>query len=360
MTDLRRTPLHEKHTAAGARMMAFAGWDMPIQYAGILDEYRTVRAGVGVFDISHMGEFFVEGPGAASWLDHLLVNRVSTLETGAARYSMLLNERGGIIDDLYVYRIQPEKFLLIVNAAKTAEDAAWMQAHAIPDALFEDRSTDYSALAIQGPGAPGIFRTCFGRDLPTARNRVIEFERGGEPLWVTTTGYTGEVGFEVIFRNVEATGLWDALALAGCKPCGLGARDLLRLEMAYPLNGADLSPERTPLEAGLGFFVDLTKEDFIGREALARQKAEGVPVHLCALVVEGKSPPLRPHYPVFSGDNQIGETTSGGLSPALGVAIALAYLPTEFAKKEMRVEIGVRDRKFPARVVKKPFLTKQP
>ncbi len=360
MSDLQRTVLFDQHTDAGARMMGFAGWEMPLQYAGTLEEYRAVRGTVGVFDISHMGKFFVGGPAAGSWLDRVLTNRLSTLETGAARYTFLLNEQGGVIDDLYVYRIQPEKFLLIVNAAKTAEDFDWMSARLDPGVEFSNSSAEYSALAVQGPGSPAVFRKCFGRDVPTARNRTLEFERGGEPLWVATTGYTGEVGFEVVFRNADAPSLWRALLTAGCQPCGLGARDLLRLEMAYPLNGADLSPHRTPLEAGLGFFVDLAKEDFVGKAALDRQKAEGVPCHLCALAIQGKSPPVRAHYPVFSGERQIGETTSGGLSPTLGVAIALAYLPTEFAKRETPVEVGIRDRRYPARVTKKPFLTKEP
>ncbi len=352
------TPLLEKHVEAGARMMDFAGWNMPVQYRGILEEYHAVRGDCGVFDISHMGEFFVKGPGASQWLESLLTNRIESLETNHAHYSLMLNEAGGVIDDLYVYRIRELEYLLIVNASKIPEDEQWMRDHFADEVTFENLSGLYSALAVQGPRAPAIFRKCFGRDLPPSRNRVLELERGGEPLWVATTGYTGEAGFEIIFRNNEAAGLWDALIAAGAVPCGLGARDLLRLEMAYPLNGSDLSPERTPLEAGLGFFVDLNKGQFVGREALVQQKESGIPTKLSAVVVDGKSPPIRSHYPVVIGDEAVAETTSGGLSPALGTSIAMAYLPTQYAAPDTGLEIQVRGQSYPAHVIKKPFLKK--
>jgi len=352
------TTLLQKHIEAGARMMDFAGWNMPVQYAGILEEYHAVRRACGVFDISHMGEFFVKGPGAAKWLESLLTNRIANLETNHAHYSLLLNESGGVLDDLYVYRIRDMEFLLIVNASKIPEDEKWMREHLTDEVTFENLSGLYSALAVQGPRAPSIFRKCFGRDLPPSRNRVLELERGGEALWVATTGYTGEAGFEIVFQNKEAAGLWDALLTAGAVPCGLGARDLLRLEMAYPLNGSDLSPERTPLEAGLGFFVDLEKGTFPGRDALVHQKQAGVPTKLSALVVDSKSPPMRSHYPVMMGDETLAETTSGGLSPALGTSIAMAYLPTKQATPDTKLEIQVRGQKYPAHVIKKPFLKK--
>jgi aminomethyltransferase len=339
-------------------MMDFAGWDMPVQYAGILDEYRAVREACGVFDISHMGEFFVRGPGALAWLESLLASRVSKLAVGEAHYSLLLNDAGGVIDDLYVYRIREADYLLIVNASKIEEDEAWMRARLSGDVIFENLSGQYSALAVQGPGSPKIFKACFGRDLAAERNRIVEFERGSEPLWIATTGYTGEVGFEVVCRNAEVAGLWDALLAAGCAPCGLGARDVLRLEMAYPLNGSDLFPDRTPLEAGLGFFVDLTKETFVGKEALVRQKEAGIPTRLSAMVVDVKSPPMRSHYEVHANGEKVAETTSGGLSPALNTAIAMAYLPTALATPDTVLEIDVRGRRYPAHVIKKPFLKK--
>lgn len=336
-------------------MVDFAGWEMPVQYTGILDEHRTVREHCGVFDISHMGEFFVRGPGAAAWLDHLLTNRASRLADGEAQYSLLLNERGGVIDDLIVYRLGPEDFLLIVNAAKIDEDAAWLATHQPAGVEFANRSDDFAALAVQGPASPEVFRALTGSDLPAERNRVVPL---GD-AYVVTTGYTGETGFELVVPAGEAAAWWDRVLAAGAKPCGLGARDTLRLEMCYPLNGSDLSPDRTPLEAGLGFFVDLEKPDFIGRDALLAQKASGLPTRLAALRVEEKSPPIRSHYAVLAGGENVAETSSGALSPTLGCGIALAYLPFALAKVGQDLEIDVRGRRYRAVVVKKPFYQSQ-
>jgi aminomethyltransferase len=339
-------------------MVDFAGWEMPVQYKGILDEHRAVRESVGAFDISHMGEFFVSGDGAEAWLDGLLTNRVSKLSPGEAQYTLLLNERGGVIDDLIVYRTGVSDYLLIVNASKIDEDAAWFRAHAQEGVSFSDRSDDFSAIAVQGPKARGVYQTIFGSALPDGRNRVLPVKFEGADGYVVTTGYTGEDGFEIVIPNTAAPALWDALLAAGAAPCGLGARDTLRLEMCYPLNGSDLSPERTPLEAGLGFFVDLTKEDFIGKAALVAQKEAGVPVRLAALAVTEKSPPMRSHYPVLIDGKQVSETCSGALSPSLGYGIAMAYLPAEIAKVGQSVEIEVRGRRYPASVAKKPFFTR--
>jgi len=339
-------------------MVDFAGWEMPVQYTSILDEHRAVREAVGVFDISHMGEFFVSGPGSTAWLDGLLTNGVTKLLVGQAQYTLLLNERGGVIDDLIVYRLGDEEYLLIVNAAKIDEDAAWLRSHASPGVSFEDRSADFCAIAVQGPVARGVFQTVFGEALPAERNRVIEIQRNGVKGFAVTTGYTGEDGFEIVIPNAEAPALWDALVAAGARPCGLGARDTLRLEMCYPLNGSDLSPEHTPLEAGLGFFVDLTKEKFVGRQALVAQKENGLPFRLAAISITEKSPPIRPHYPVWANGEAAGETCSGALSPTLGYGIAMAYLPPGLAKAGQELEIEVRGKRYKASVVKKPFLTR--
>ncbi len=353
---MSRTPLYDKHLAAGGKVIDFAGWDMPVQYTSILDEHKAVRTGCGVFDISHMGEFFVRGAGAAGWLDSLLTNRVAALEVGQAQYSLMLNDQGGVIDDLIVYRTKEAEFFIVVNAAKIEEDAAWLQAHLIEGIEFENRSDDFAALAVQGPNAPKVFESCFGVAFPAERNRVIEV---GNCL-VVTTGYTGEVGFEIISPAGEAEKIWDQFLAAGVKPCGLGARDTLRLEMCYPLNGSDLSPEHTPLEAGLGFFVNLEKGDFIGSEALKQQKAEGLSRRLVAIKVDEKSPPIRSHYAVLADGEKVAETTSGALSPSLGYGIAMAYLPFALAKVGQPLEIQVRDRTYKATVVKKPFYqTKQ-
>lgn len=353
---MSRTPLYDKHVAAGGRVVDFAGWDMPVQYTGILDEHRAVREACGVFDISHMGEFFVRGAAAVSWLDGLLTNRVAKLAVGESQYSLMLNEKGGVIDDLIVYRIDEAEFLLIVNAAKIDEDAAWLQQHLVDGIEFENRSDEYAALAVQGPGAAAVFELFFARPLPTERNRVLTLpSQTGGRLFAVTTGYTGESGFEIAFPAGEAEAIWDKVIAAGAKPAGLGARDTLRLEMCYPLNGSDLSPERTPLEAGLGFFVDLEKPTFIGREALLQQKAAGLPVRLAAIKVLDKCPPIRSHYPVLADGVAVAETTSGALSPSLNCGIALAYLPIELAKVGQALEIEVRGKRYAATVVKKPF-----
>lgn len=351
-----KTPLYDSHLAAGGRMVDFAGWEMPVQYSGILDEHKTVREAAGVFDISHMGEFFVSGPACAGWLDSLLTNNATALAVGRAHYSLMLNERGGVIDDLIVYRLGAEEFLLVVNAAKIDEDAAWMKSRLSEGVTFENRSAGFGALAVQGPGAGEVFEKLFGLSMPHERNRALEIGDG----FIVTTGYTGEKGFEWIVPAEEATASWEKTLAAGAKPCGLGARDTLRLEMCYPLNGSDLSPDHTPLEAGLGFFVDFSKPSFVGKEALLEQKKSGPPRRLAAMKVLEKSPPIRPHYPVFLDGVQIAETTSGALSPSLGCGIAMAYLPAAASKPGQEIEIEVRGKKFRACVHKKPLYQKDP
>jgi aminomethyltransferase len=358
-------------------MVDFAGWEMPVQYTSILDEHRAVRESCGVFDISHMGEFIVRGQKASEWLDGLLTNRVANLDVGEAQYSLMLNEGGGVIDDLIVYRTGEQEFLLIVNAAKVDEDFAWLSAHR---ELFSKETGDpslvelfncsdaYAALAVQGPRSPEAFAKVFSTAWEERRNRIIELtsrspapmlssQSGacGSRVFVATTGYTGELGFEAIVPAGNATKYWDLFLAVGVRPCGLGARDTLRLEMCYPLNGSDLSPDHTPLEAGLGSFVDLTKSEFIGRDALLDQKAKGIPCRLAAIRVLEKSPPIRSHYPVFANGETVAETTSGALSPSLGSGIALAYLPFPLAKVGQDLEIEIRGRRYRSAVVKKPF-----
>ena len=367
-----RTPLYDRHLAAGGRIVDFAGWEMPVQYTGILDEHRAVREDCGVFDISHMGEFIVRGPKASEWLDSLLTNRVPTLSVGEAQYSLMLNERGGVIDDLILYRTAAQEFLLVVNAAKIGEDFAWLEGCLEPrsDKVLElvDCSDAYAALAVQGPRSPEVFSKVFSSAWEDRRNRILEHtgqspvplesstaKNCGSRVFTATTGYTGELGFEAIVPAAEAAHYWDVFLAAGAKACGLGARDTLRLEMCYPLNGSDLSPDHTPLEAGLGPFVDLGKDKFRGREALLEQKANGVPSKLAAIRVQEKSPPIRSHYPVVADGQTVAETSSGALSPSLGCGIALAYLPFPLAKTGQDLEIEVRGRRYRAAVVKKPF-----
>ncbi len=358
-TEAKRSPLHDAHLALGARIVPFAGWEMPVQYAGILAEHKAVRENAGVFDISHMGQFLVSGPTAESALNGLLTNNIATLAPGQAQYTLLLNERGGVLDDLIAYRLADDRFLLIVNASMIEEDAAWLTPRlADAGAGFENISDQCAAIAVQGPEAAAVFGKMMpGSELPP-RNGLATFETPTGTVHVCRTGYTGEDGFELICP-VAGGAFWLQRALdGGAIPCGLGARDSLRLEMGYPLNGSDLSPDRTPLEAGLGFFVDLRKDAFIGRDALVAQKKHGLHSKLCALRMNEKSPPPRPHYPVLSNGNEIGELTSGGLSPSLGAGIGMAYLPVAFSAVDTALQIAIRGKTFAAVVVKKPFYRK--
>lgn len=334
-------------------MVPFAGWNMPVMYRSIMDEHQAVRSAAGIFDISHMGQFFVRGSGSGAWLDRMLSNRVAKLEVGEGQYSFLLNERGGVIDDLILYRMGEEEFFLVVNAAKIAEDFEWMERHRGGEVELHDDSDDWAGMAVQGPAARSVWSGVFPDfDLPP-RNGIARTPGGG---LVCRTGYTGEDGFEYFCPAGEGGAVFRGFVDAGAAPCGLGARDTLRLEMCYPLNGSDLSPERTPIEAGLGFFVDLEKEDFIGREALVAQKAEGPRERLFALEYQGKGAPPRAHYQVLSsGGEALGELSSGVLSPSLGKGIGMAYLPRGAVKVGSEVQIDVRGRRFPATVVKKPF-----
>ena len=363
--ELRRTPLHAEHVRLGAKMVGFGGWDMPVQYTGIMDEHRAVRKALGVFDISHMGQFFVKGAGAAAWLNRMLTNNIDRLTAGQGQYTFLLNERGGIIDDLIIYRIGDQEWLLVVNAARIDEDFAWMRSHLAADVTLENRSAAYAGLAVQGPKAGEWFDKFAGEKCAAPeRNGIVGIEPGGVSLFIACTGYTGEDGFELFCPANDAVRVWNdvfaAGAASGIKPCGLGARDTLRMEMCYPLNGNDLSPERTPIEAGLGFFVDLEKSDFIGRAALARQKAAGLSQRLAAFRMTDAAPPPRSHSGVWKDGAQIGETSSGGFSPSLGCGNGLAYLPVEFTKPGAAIEIEVRGRRFPATVEKKPLHRSHP
>lgn len=355
-SDLKLSPLNDVHARSGARLIPFAGWNMPVQYTGITEEHLAVRQSAGIFDISHMGQFLVTGENAADWLNGLLTNDVKKLGPEQGQYSLMLNERGGVIDDLILYRSGNTEFFVVVNASKIDEDREWMRARLTEGVSLSDDSRLYAGMAIQGPEAMAVFtKTLAEKVALPPRNGIREFGSAGGRNFVCRTGYTGEDGFEFFCPAAEGPVWWDAFVAAGARACGLGARDTLRLEMCYPLNGNDLSPERTPLEAGLGFFVNFEKGPFIGGEVLQKQKAEGVPSRLAALKMIDKGPPPRAHYPVFAGDRQLGEICSGGVSPSLGAGIAMAYLPPDFAAPGTRVEVDIRGRRFAAEVVKKPF-----
>jgi aminomethyltransferase len=357
---LKQTPLYAEHLKLGAKMIGFGGWNMPVFYSSILEEHQAVRQRVGIFDISHMGQFRVSGPAAEHWLNTLLTNNLKRLQIHDGQYTLLLNEQGGVIDDLIVYSRANNDYFLVVNAAKIEEDFGWMQSHLRGEVALSDLSAQFAALAVQGPKSAELLGL-FG-DLP-ARNQIQEFRIQGIPILLARTGYTGEDGFELFYPAAAAAVIWNHLlelgASLGVKPCGLGARDTLRLEVCYPLNGADLSPTRTPLEAGLGFFVDLEKPEFVGRSPLLAQKEAGLRQRLVALKADRKSPPLRAHYGVFAGDAQVGELTSGTQSPSLGIGIGLGYIDVPFSNAGQKVEIDVRGRRFAATVEKKPLYKKR-
>ncbi len=336
---------------------------MPVQYASIVVEHQAVRNNVGIFDISHMGQLIVEGAGAREWLNAMLTNNIDKLDVGMGQYTFLLNERGGIIDDLIVYQIGEQRFLLVVNAARTEDDFAWLQKHLCPPIHIENRSADFGGVAIQGPRVLDLFHVLFGEDteLPT-RNHIVDVPFDETTVSVARTGYTGEDGIEVFFRANDAVKFWNTALEKGkpfgIKPCGLGARDTLRLEMCYPLNGSDLSPDRNPIEAGLGFFVDLTKPNFIGREVLLKTKEIGPREKLMPFRMKEKGPPPRPHYAVFQNGERIGEVTSGTLSPSLNWGVGMAYVSATHARIGEQIDIEIRGQKFPAIIEKKPLYKK--
>ena len=356
---LKLSPLDQEHRDLGARLVPFAGWEMPVMYDSIIAEHLAVRSECGIFDISHMGQVFVTGNSAEGWLDRHLTNNVSELEAGKAHYTFLLNEEGGVIDDLILYRLADERFLLLVNASCIQKDWAWLAERLEKGITMENESGEWAGMAVQGPKAPEIYtEVTEGRTLPS-RNSVDEITYQGSRMLVCRTGYTGEDGFELFCPAGDVVRWWKGFLEAGVKPCGLGARDSLRLEMCYPLNGQDLTPCRTPIEAGLGMFVDLEKGEFVGCEVLKAQKEEGCRERLRALRLTERAAPPRPGYPVLSEDgDSLSVLTSGGLSPSLGEGIGLAYLPSNRAKIGTKVFIEMRGRKISAIVSEKPLFRK--
>jgi aminomethyltransferase len=371
-TAQKKTPLYDEHVRRGAKMVPFAGWLMPVQYTSIVEEHRAVRNNLGIFDISHMGQLIVDRASAREWLNAMLTNNIEKLDVGQGQYTFLLNERGGIIDDLIAYRIGDEKFLLVVNAARADEDFAWLKKHlpaveaavsAASQIQIDNRSKDFGGVAIQGPRAIHLFHALLGDDVDLpVRNHIVDLELDGMPLSIARTGYTGEDGVEVFFRAQDAAAFWNLVLEQGekfgIKACGLGARDTLRLEVCYPLNGSDLSPEHNPIEAGLGFFVDLTKANFIGREVLLETKENSPRERLVPFRMKEKGPPPRPHYSVFNNNERIGEVTSGTLSPSLNWGIGMAYVSAPHAKIGAEIDIEIRGQKFPATIERKPLYKK--
>ncbi len=366
MTDtleptVHRTPLHDRHEALGARMIDFAGWLMPVQYAGIIEEHRAVRERAGLFDLSHMGELFVEGPDAGAALASALVTNPPALADGRAHYSMIVAPDGGIIDDLIVYRLGQDRFLVVANAgnARVVSDALAERLVGFK-AILDDRSLATALVAIQGPRSVEIVRPLTDVDLDALRYYAIaEGSVAGIPALVARTGYTGEDGFEVFVDTDRAVELWDALTVAGAEhglaPIGLGARDTLRLEAGMPLYGNELDRTTNPYEANLGRVVKLDKEgDFVGRAALEKVARDGVVRRLVGIAMRGRGI-ARHGYPVHAGERVSGAVTSGTQSPSRGEAIAMAYVATADAAPGTMVDVEIRGQRVPAEVVALPF-----
>ena len=342
-------------------MVEFAGWEMPVQYKGVLEEHAAVRERVGIFDVSHMGEVTIEGPQALATAQRLSTNDLAKCADGQAQYGALCNEKGGVIDDIIVYRHSPDRLFICVNASGREKDFEWMQSHALSGARVEQHSDDWAQIAIQGPQAPSLVDSLCSPnviDLAYYHFRPGVTVAGIPGCIVARTGYTGEDGFEVFVPPDGARKLWNALVAKGATPCGLGARDSLRLEVAYRLYGNDMDEEHTPLEAGLGWIVKLDKAGgFIGSDALKEQKAQGLKRKLVGFKLTGKGI-ARHGYPVLSQSSRVGEVTSGTMSPVLKEPIGLAYVPTGLSKVDTAIEIEIRGKPVAAQVVKTPFVEK--
>jgi aminomethyltransferase len=351
-TKLRRTPLHDRHAAAGARLVPFAGWEMPVQYVGIREEHVAVRRRVGVFDVSHMGQVEICGPQAAAFLQRVLSNDVRRIPEGGAQYSVMCREDGGVLDDLFTYRLADSHFLVVTNAANHEKDLAWLSSRASDfDADVIDRQADFAMLAVQGPRARKLVSGVADGKLPS-RQHCCQRQIAGVPMLVCGTGYTGEDGVELLLAPDDAPAVWDALIGAGAAPAGLGARDTLRLEVCFHLYGQDLSEDRGPIEAGLGWAC-AERTGFIGCGAVAAARANGTAEKLVPFALDGPGI-ARAGNPVLGG----GHVTSGGFSPCLERGIGMAYVSADGAAPGTKIEIDVRGKVRAAVVEQKPLYRK--
>jgi len=377
---MQRTPLFAAHQRLGAKLIEFGGWEMPLHYSSIRDEHLAVRRAGGLFDISHMGEVSVRGPGALGFLNHTLTNDARKLAVGQGQYTLLCHERGGVIDDLYAYRLGEQDYLLIINASRIDADLAWLERQHASWSKFapvelRDLSEQTGAVALQGPRVRQFIDACFpgpilgGAAVTKAselkKNEILTTPFEGTAVDIGCTGYTGEDGFEVIAPREVIEPIWNKLLAVGhawcLQPAGLGARDTLRTEVCYPLYGHELDEQTTPIEAGLGFFVAFDKGDFVGRAVLAEQKANGTTKKCVAFKMTDKSAPPRPHYPIWGTGAEaarLGEVVSGTQSPSLNIGIGLGYVPPEFSRPGTLLEIEIRSRRAPAVIVQKPFYRK--
>ncbi len=372
---MKRTSLYTAHQKLGGKLIEFGGWEMPVQYTSITDEHLTVRNAAGIFDISHMGEVTISGTGAEAFLNSVLTNDIRKLASGEGQYTLMCRENGGVIDDLYVYKLSEAVYFLIINASRIEPDVAWLQAQAAKfsgDLKITDASRQYAAIAVQGPRVkefinaviPGASSSAMRVNVVTdlKKNQIGGFKFEHHAVFVSRTGYTGEDGFEIVGSDESIQHLWDKFisigAPFGLKPAGLGARDTLRTEVCYPLYGHELDEQTTPIEAGVGFFVSLDKGEFIGRAVLAEQKAGGSKKKCIAFKMTDKSAPPRPHYPIWVNGTGVGEVVSGTQSPSLNVGIGMGYVPLEFAKPDTKIEIEIRGKRFAAVIVTKPIYKK--
>lgn len=363
MSDLKRTPLYPEYEKLGAKTIDFGGWDLPVQFSSIKDEHEATRSRAGLFDVSHMGEVMVTGKNSLSFLQKMLTNDVSKLEPGKAQYTIMCYEYGGTVDDLIVYQLEEENYLLVVNAANRKKDFDWLNEHAEVDVHLEDVSDEYVQLALQGPAAEETLQSLTDTDLSTIKffrfKSDVQFKGVEDGGIVSRTGYTGEDGFEIYLPSRSGADLWQAILQAGesrgVKPVGLGARDTLRFEANLALYGQELSKDISPIEAGLNFAVKVNKEEgFIGKEALKKQKEEGPSRKLVGIEMIDKGIP-RTHYEVLDGDEKIGFVTTGTQSPTLGKNVGLALLNKEYTEIGTEVTVQVRKRKLKAKVVATPF-----
>ena len=356
---LARTPLYDKHKEAGAKIVDFSGWEMPVEYEGIIAEHNFVRNHAGIFDVSHMGQISITGDDAENFLLYLLPNDVSVLEDGGMLYSVMCNEDGGIIDDLIVARLAPQCFFMVVNCATMEKDFEWiiLKSKDFPNCKVENYSDKFGMIAIQGPESEKILQKLTDYSLETLKYFHTNYMNIlGKPMMVSRTGYTGEDGFEVLCQPEETELLWDSLLEQGAKPIGLGARDTLRLEMGYSLYGNDIDLTTNPLEAGLGWTVKLkSNREFIGSKVLQEVKTRGISRKLVGLVLKERGVP-RHDQKIYDGEEQVGEITSGTFSPSRKDGIALGYVKADLGKAGTSLFIEIRNRKLPVEVVKLPFV----
>lgn len=353
---MKDTALSETHKALGAKMVSFAGYNMPLQYEGVNIEHETVRNDLGVFDVSHMGEFLIEGPNALDLIQKVSSNDASKLTVGKAQYSCLPNDTGGIVDDLIIYRVKEQTYLLVVNASNIEKDWNWIESHNSFGAEMRNISDDFSLLAIQGPNAVNKMQELSSHDLSEIKfyNFVVGDFAGIEHVIISATGYTGSGGFEIYCKNSEVKQIWDKVIESGAKPIGLAARDTLRLEMGYCLYGNDINDTTSPIEAGLGWICKFNK-GFINSEALENEKRHGPERKLVAFELDERGIPRNGYDIVDSQGKKIGEVTSGTMSPSLNKGIGLGYVPSIFSEVNSKINIQIRKKSIPATIVKLPF-----